>query len=379
MDTIQRMRRRAFLALSGGLAGCSSGILPLDPEPVFPGYLRGFEGPYAVDPRGAAGAWFRAVRWGLFLRYGVYSQLKRGPAVQFDERIPLGRYAELQTSFDPSGFDAEKIADLAVEAGLGYVGLSARHADGFCLFRTIESDFNSLEACGRDLVDELASACRLRRLGLLLSYSYAADWRHPYFYPPETARIDWRGARPAYDTPPNEYSFQRDEDFLHYIRHAHNQLQEIVYRYRPLAGIRLKPILGYHARPDLFPIGQTYAILREAQSSLLVGFGQGANGDEDFTTAKGQVRIRPEGGDAAADAWKKNRGKPLEIRRSLRSGARSRTASAGQLGADNLRCLLRDSEALSANLLLCMDLAPDGSVDPLDEQRLLEFGRLRGA
>ncbi len=367
------------MAAAGGLAGCSSSILAPDPEPAFPGYLRGFEGPYAVDPRSAARTWFRAARCGLFLRYGVYSQLKRGPSVQFDERIPLARYAELRASFDPSGFDAGKIADLAVAAGLRYVGLNARHADGFCLFRTIESDFNSLEGSGRDLVDELASACRPRRLGLLLSYSYAADWRHPYFYPPETARLGWRGARPAYDTPPTEYRFRQDEDFLHYVRYAHNQLQEIVYRYRPLAGIRLEPILGYHARPDLFPIGQTYAILREAQSSLLVGFGQGANGDEDFAIANGEVRVRPAGGDAAADAWEKNRGKPLELRRSLRSEARAGAAGAGRRTADDLRGLLRNTEALSANQLLCMDLVPDGSVDPLDEQALLEFGRLRGA
>lgn len=367
------------MAVTGGLAGCSTSLFPPDPEPGFPRFLRGFEGEYAVDPRGAARAWLRAARCGLLLRYGVYSQLQSGPSVQFDERIPVDRYSKLRSTFDPRGFDAGTVADLAVEVGVRYVGLSARHADGFCLFRTIESDFNSVEACGRDLVDELASACRARRLGLLLSYSYAADWRHPYFFPPETSRLHWWGARPAYDTPPTEYKFQRDEDFLHYIRYAHNQLQEIVYRYQPLAGIRLEPIQGYFARPDLFPIEQTYAILREAQSSLLIGFGQGANGDEDFATAHGQIRGRPEGGELAANAWEGNRGKPLEIRRCLRAERQDAIGRLARFTGDDLHAMLRNSEALNSNLLLCLDLAPDGSMDPLDEQILLEFGRLRSS
>lgn len=372
------MRRREFLAGAAGLAGCAGPSLPRDHEPDYPRFLEGHEEQYAAAPKEAALAWFRNAGSGLFLQYGVYSQLRRGPTVQFDERIPVARYGELKATFDPGGFDADRMADLAVDSGMRYVGLTARHADGFSLFRTIETDFNSLESSGRDLVDELAASCRERGLGLLLSYSYAADWRHPYFFPTETAWSKWRGARPAYKLPPPEYAFEKDEDFLHYIRYAHNQLQEIVYRYEAVAGIRLEPVAGYHARPDLFPVEQTYAILREARPGILVAFGLGANGDEDFATTESEVPGTIEES-IAARAWGDNSGKPLEICHSLATKP-SRGASEATRRTDaQLLGLLEGTSARGANLLVRIDLLPDGSIDAEHERSLLEFGRRRGA
>ena len=353
---------------AGGLAACAGPIEPPGEEPGCPRFLRGYEAGFAADPGNAARAWFRDAGRGLFLRYGVYSQLGRGPAVQFDERIPPARYNELKKTFDPSGFDAERIGDLALESGMGYVGLSARHADGFCLFRTVQTDFNSLENSGRDLVDELAASCRARGLGMILSYSYAADWRHPYFFPAETSRTQWRGARPAYEARPAEYRFEKDEDFLRYTRYAHNHLQEIAYRYHPVAGIRLEPAAGYHARPDLFPVEQAYEILREARAGILVAFGLGANGDEDFAAASRQAPASIEEL-LAARAWSANRAKPLEICLPVAElRARESPESAAAPPGD------RD-----ANLLVRADLAPDGSLAPPDERTLLELGARRRA
>ena len=372
---LRSIRRREFLAMVAGLAGCAPNVLEPDPEPEFPSFLRGFEAQYAGDPRAASLAWFRSAESGLFLDYGVYTQLRRGPSVQFDERIPVARYSELNSSFDPGGFDADRISDLAVECGARYLGLNARHADGFCLFRTIETEFNSLESSGRDLVGELAEACRRKALGLLLSYSYAADWRHPYFFPPETSRTGWRGSQPDYDEPQAEYRFEKDEDFLHYVRYAHSQLQEIAYRYPSLAGIRLEPLAGYRSRPDLFPVGQTYSILREARPEALVSFGLGANGDEDFATADGEFADSPEGRLEPAETS----GKPVETSLPLRMfGSQDRAAGRPRTASELLEAL-QGASARGANLLLRAELLPDGSLDARDERTLVELGGLRGA
>ena len=313
--------------------------------------------------------WLRSCELGLSVEYGVFSQLGRGPSVQFDERIPLADYAQLRSTFDPSGFDAERLVDLAVACGMDYIGLTARWADGFCLFRTVETDFNTLEACGRDLLDELCQACRSRGLGLVISFSYAADWRHPYFFPVETAQTAWRGARPGYESVPATYRFEKDEDFLRYIRHVHNQLQEIAYRYAPLAGIRLEPEAGYHARPDLFPVGQTYSILREAQTGLLIAFGLGVTGDEDFATVRGLTPPSP-ATEIAAQAWARNRDKPLELACQItRAEPTARTLLDGWRAAANL----------GARLLVRLPLLADGSVDPSAEGALLEFTEMRTA
>ncbi len=335
-----------------------------------PGFLERHKSVYGADPRKATLEWFQSSQLGLDLEYGVYSQLGRGPTVQFDERIPLARYGELKSTFDPSGFDANAVADLAAACGMAYVSLTARHGDGFCLFRTIETDFNSLEASDRDLLSELCVACQSRGLGLIVSFSYAVDWRHPYFFPAQTAQTDWRGARPAYESTPGEYLFEQDEDFLLYVRYTHHQLQEIAYRYRPLAGIRLEPVSGYHARPDLFPVDQTYSILREAQGGMLIAFGLGASGDEDFVVSEsGQPRV-PESG-LAAQAWTANREKPLEI--TYRFGAGQRRSAADLIAAQ------REAASQGHNLLVRVRLDPDGSIDPSDEAALLELGRSRAA
>ena len=352
--------------------------MPIDHEADCPAFLQGFEAGYAVSPRAAGRAWFQGAGSGLAVQYGVYSQLEGGPTAQFDGPIALERYAALRETFDPSGFDADRIAAMAVEANFGYVVMTARHADGFCLFRTVETDFNSLEGSGRDLVGELALACRRRALALFLAYSYAADWRHPYFYSPETGRIQGYRSRPAYEPTPEEYKFRKDEDFLLYIQYAHRQLEEIVYRYEPLAGIRLEPAVGYFARPDLFPVGQAYSILREAQPWILIGFGQGVSGDEDFVTGSRAQHGRPVGGDVAEAARIGNRGKPREIRTYLRAalpadGSADETASGS---AQDLLGEFRNARSRPANLLVSVRLRPDGSFDPADERELREFGRL---
>ena len=372
------MRRREFLVAAAGLAGCGGPIVPRYQEPERPRFLEPYKAQYADQPGSAAKAWFRDAQCGLFLQYGVYSQLRRGPNIQFDERIPLARYGELNSTFDPRGFDAERIANVALASGMRYVGLTARHADGFCMFRTIETDFNSLESSGRDLLGELAEACRERGLGLLPSYSYAADWRHPYFFPPETARSNWRGARPAYDSPPDEYAFEKDEDFLNYIRYAHNQLQEIAYRYEEIAGIRLEPASGYHARPDLFPVAQAYSILREARPGLLVAFGLGVNGDEDFIALEGEAP-----GTTAERIATGSRGalqeKPLEICHPLADRNLRGVPGAARKTAAKLFRLLEGASVRDANVLVRAELNPDGSIDPEDERTLLEFGNRRAA
>ncbi len=357
------MRRRAFLAAAASLGGCSSTAIAPEPQPHPPTFLEGRQGLYETSPTEAVLAWFREAGRGLFLEYGVYSLLRRGPSVQFDDRIPPQRYRKLGSTFDPVGFDAERIAAVAHEGGFEYVGVPARHADGFCLFRTIETDFNSLEICGRDLVGELAAACDAKGLGLVLSYSYAADWRHPYFFPPETSRNDWKRSRPRYETPQPWYKFEKDEDFLHYVRYAHNQLQEIAYRYGPLAGIRLGPREGYQARPDLFPVEQTYSLLREARPGVLISFGSGVTGDEDFISVDGDA-IDMEPGD-----------KPVEIGHDVVASSETPRGSTSQPA--RLVAALQTASDRNANLLVRAALRPDGSLDPADQLALRAFGRTR--
>lgn len=348
-----------------------------------PSYLAGYEKTYAKNPRQAALEWFRNARFGLFLHYGLYSQLGRGEWVMLKEAIPVAEYEKLKENFRAENFNAGEIVRLAKNAEMKYINITTRHHDSFCLFRTDATDFNVMHTpCKRDLVAELAAACEKEGLGLFLYYSYAADWRHPYFYP-RTA--GWSAARPDYQTPEPTYKFRHDGDFRHYVDFMHAQIEELLTNYGPVAGFWLDPIMGYYMRRDLFPIDETYTLIRRLQPQCLISFKQGANGDEDFAAPEHKSgslaeRLRDwkaprETIDYAEEVWEKNRGKHGEICTTLHPwwGYFEGPDSFHRTPTDVLR-LLGGAAACGANLNVNTGPLPDGSIHPTDEKTLLAVG-----
>lgn len=340
-----------------------------------PSFLTGYEMQYRHDPSAAALEWFKDARFGLFLHYGLYSLLGRGEWVQLREKIPVAEYARLKDRFTAAGFDAEKITDLALAAEMKYVNITSRHHDSFCLFRTKQTDFNSVNSpAKRDLIAELAEACRRKGLGLFLYYSYAADWRHPCFY---ARQAGWPSARPAYENPEPTYRWRKDEDIKPYIDFVHAQLRELLTRYGPVAGIWLDPIMGFYARPDLFPIDETYALIRSLQPACLISFKQGANGDEDFAAPERKAGVHKRGGEPARKAWAKNRHKPMEICNTLQPKwwGYDKAADGTHRKPDEVMQMLADARKRGANLLLNIGPMPDGAIPPEDDATLREVGR----
>lgn len=351
-----------------------------------PPYLKAYAELYQQNPRTAALEWFREAHYGLFLHYGLYSLLGRGEWVMFHEKIHVAEYAKLKDQFSADHFDADRIADLAVDAGMRYINITTRHHDSFCLFETRETDFNSMESpAHRDLVRELAEACNARGLGLFLYYSYGCDWRHPYFLPRTPGTFSF--ARPDYPEPEPVYRFCSDADFQFYIDFVHRQLRELLTQYGPIAGIWFDPIMGVYFRPDLFPLEQTYALIRELQPQCLIAYKNGANGDEDFASPEHvsgalEERLRkvnaPEKVIQCANAaWEGNRNNPRnEICTTLttRHWGYSNQPNVEHRNADDVWNMLTDAEASNCNLLLNTGPLPDGSIDPVDEATLREVG-----
>ena len=330
----------------------------------------------AAGTRAQTLTWFKDARFGLFMHYGVYSLLGRGEWVQLREAIPVAAYAELQQQFKADKFDVDFITDLALDAGMKYVNLTSRHHDSFCLFRTEQTEFNSLNSpARRDLIGELTEACQKKGLGIFYYYSYALDWKHPYFYSRAAGEPIWSSARPDYETPQPEYKFEKDADFQHYVRFVHAQIEELLTQYGSISGLWLDPIMGYYARPDLFPIEQTYQLIRQHQPGCLICFKQGANGDEDFVAPERTMQAHRRGGEVGRRAWELNHGKRGEICDTLqprvwgyRKGAEHRSV------AEVLR-MLEEADGLNANLLLNTGPLPDGSIHPEDVATLREVGK----
>ncbi|HKI90494.1 MAG TPA: alpha-L-fucosidase, partial [Draconibacterium sp.] len=129
-------------------------------ETKVPNYLKDYSAEYAENPRKANLHWFTDAGYGMFIHYGLYAQLEKGEWVQLRDTIPVAEYAKLKETFTAENFDADFIVDLAKRAGMKYITITSKHHDGFCLFKTKQTDFNSLNSpCGRDLIGELAKAC----------------------------------------------------------------------------------------------------------------------------------------------------------------------------------------------------------------------------
>ncbi|HPI78771.1 MAG TPA: alpha-L-fucosidase, partial [bacterium] len=91
--------------------------------------------------------------------------------------IPKNQYRKIARDFNPVAFDARAWAELAVSAGMKYLVITAKHHDGFSMYRTKLSDYNIYDATPfqRDPLAELAEACRDVGLRFGIYYSQL-DW-----------------------------------------------------------------------------------------------------------------------------------------------------------------------------------------------------------
>ena len=91
-------------------------------------------------------------RYGMFIHYGLYSILVWHEWVMYYERIPSREYVKLINRFRPKKLLMNEWALLAKDTGMRYMVLTTRHHDGFALFDSKASVFNSVKSpAGRDL------------------------------------------------------------------------------------------------------------------------------------------------------------------------------------------------------------------------------------
>jgi alpha-L-fucosidase len=123
--------------------------------------------------------WWRESRFGMFVHWGLYSQLGRHEWVMNRERIPLLEYEKLADSWVVKPRPARDWARLAKAAGMKYMVMTTKHHEGFCLWNTHQTSYNAVQhGPHRDLVAEYVDACR--EYGLRVGFYYSLmDWHHP--------------------------------------------------------------------------------------------------------------------------------------------------------------------------------------------------------
>ncbi len=140
--------------------------------------------------------WFRHDKFGMFIHWGPYSLLagewqgQRVPVGSEAEwimqrfNIPVKQYREMAHGLDPEKFNAQEIVALAKRTGMKYVVITAKHHDGFAMYRSKVSNYNIVDwtAFKRDPVEELSRECRKAGIRFCVYYSHREDWDHPDGY-----------------------------------------------------------------------------------------------------------------------------------------------------------------------------------------------------
>jgi len=123
--------------------------------------------------------WWHEARFGMFVHWGLYSQLERHEWVMNRERIPKNEYEKLADTWKPKPRPMLEWARLAKAAGMKYMVMTTKHHEGFCLWDTKMTDYNAVKrGPGRDLVREYVEACR--KFGLKIGFYHSLmDWHHP--------------------------------------------------------------------------------------------------------------------------------------------------------------------------------------------------------
>jgi len=125
--------------------------------------------------------WFKDAKLGIFIHYGIYAVNGGGTSWPFrNGQISYADYMKQLDGFTAKNYHPQEWAKLFKEAGAKYAVLTSKHHDGVSMWDTKLSDLNVVKKtpAGRDLIAPYAKALRNEGLKVGIYFSLL-DWSHP--------------------------------------------------------------------------------------------------------------------------------------------------------------------------------------------------------
>ncbi|WKN45459.1 alpha-L-fucosidase [Tunicatimonas pelagia] len=229
----------------------------------------------------ASTQWWQEAKLGFFIHWGAYAVGGAGEQVMMREQIPVDEYQQWVDDFVPNQGCMDSLVRFAKEIGMKYVVLTTRHHDGFCLFNTQTTDFNSVKStAGRDFVKEFVEACRKYDMRIGLYYSIG-NWRN---------EGSWES-----DLEESAYTKMADE--------AHNQVRELMTNYGKVDilwfdGAWFVAKRGYTTKDGknktFWRSEELQSMVRNLQPDILIN-NRGGGMPGDFITPEGHIGPNAEG------------------------------------------------------------------------------------
>lgn len=221
--------------------------------------------------------WFFEERYGMFVHWGLYSIPAWHEQHQWRARVPRAEYIKLAGHWNPTKFNPEEWLDIMEMSGMKYITITTKHHDGFCLWDTRQTKFNTMNTpYKRDIIGMLSDACHKRNVPLCLYYSIA-DWNHPD-YPNQGRHHELAGPEPG-DNP----------NWDKYMEFLKAQVRELCTNYGKIHGF------WWDMNVPLYKDPSVNAMIRTMQPSAVInnrGFDEGDFGtpERDFDTAAAEAK-----------------------------------------------------------------------------------------
>ncbi len=308
--------------------------------------------------------WFQDAKFGLFIHWGVYSELAGGGDygiaewIMNQKQIPIFKYELLPTFFNPTQFDPKEWVSMVKDAGMKYITITSKHHDGFAMYDSKISDYNIVDSTpyGKDVLKMLKEECDKQGIKLFFYYSQL-DWHHPDYFPRGNTGQGYTG-RPE------------SGDWDNYIDYMNTQLSELLTNYGEVGGIWFDGMWDKKDAP--WRLDDTYSLIHKLQPGALIGSNHHMMPipGEDF-----QMFEQDLPGDNTTGFNNTEIGKlPLESCQTMNGSWGFNIKDSNFKSTKTLIEFMVKAAGNNANLLLNTGPMPNGKIQPENVQTLKEMG-----
>lgn len=303
---------------------------------------------------------FEGFRFGIFIHWGIYSTFAQGEWY-LNSGLTHEEYAKAASAFYPIHFDANVWVNAIKDSGARYITFTSRHHDGFSMFHTRASKYNIVDATPfqRDVLRELAEACKQHNLRLHLYYSIL-DWMRPDYPLGRTGLKTRNNLRPNYDT---------------YFEFMKTQVTELLTDYPDVQGLWFDGYWDHDA--DTIPFDwrmpEFYRYIHQLRPACLIG------NNHHITPIQGEdfqmfERDLPGENTAGLSGQEVSR-LPLEMCQTMNGMWGYKVADQNYKSTTQLIQLIARAAAKNSNLLLNIGPQPNGELPAAAIQRLQGIGQ----
>lgn len=306
---------------------------------------------------------FQDNKFGIFIHWGIYSMLGAGEWVMNNRNIDYREYAKLASGFYPSKFSANEWVKAIKASGAKYITITSRHHDGFSMFGTKADKYNIVDATpfGRDVMKELAEACRSEGIALHFYYSHL-DWYRADYPLGRTGRMTGRATD--------------KQNWNSYYAFMNKQLTELLTDYGPIGVIWFDGFWDHDSdeKPFDWQLSAQYKLIHSLQPTCLV-----ANNHHEIPFEGEDIQIfeRDLPGENKAGYSDKNgiSRLPLETCETMNGSWGYNITDSLYKSSKELIHLIVRAAGRNANLLLNIGPQPNGQLPAEAVLRLGEIGK----